>query len=191
MEKIITVITSVLVCLMFRLDMCAAEKIRSPYLIRKTFERRQSRVTELEAPDWEVCQNFCDTVFEADCNSIIFHENEEKCLIIRSVFEDYTKDCKFVGASEDTPSNCLRDDVKYPDLCKRILQSECTFEDELAHNISSITQSDECLQLSLAYGDSYYTHDKEDETCITYKGEKRTCNVVRSLRHTGSLDCDL
>jgi len=137
--------------------------------------------------NWLKCQYFCDEVFEADCKSLMYQEEEQICFILGNTYEDYIELCdafggNSVGEEPHSPSDCLRDNVDYPNRCKFMLQSECVFHGDPFFSSTHIIDPEECSQLSTGLGGDFYYHDATVEECTVYDNRSRDCNIQRSLR---------
>jgi len=130
---------------------------------------------------WLDCQNLCDTVYQEDCKSVMYMDKEQSCTISKTPYEDYIENCGVFGGAHETPSGCLRDNTKYPDQCKFMLQGDCEFQGNLILESPDVVDPEQCLSLSEALGGNYYYLDEASETCRVYDNGSRSCNVQHSV----------
>jgi len=98
---------------------------------------------------WNECQDYCETIFASQCNSVIYDIREQNCKVLKDSFSDYLPNCTAFGAGQDTPNNCLRDDNDYGDPCRFMLQSECEFRGNVINGSGeSVFAPEQCFELS-------------------------------------------
>jgi len=127
------------------------------------------------------CYTLCATVYEDVCNSYIYKYDSGNCSIVQDHFH-YIDGCDVLGAGEDTVSNCLMDDDKYPDMCKKMVESECEYDANVISIQNDILNIEECLQLSMILHGQHYLYDNDEKECTIYDGTFRTCSVHRGVK---------
>jgi len=136
---------------------------------------------------WNECQDYCETAFASECNSVIYDIREQNCKVLKDSFSDYLPNCTAFGAGQDTPNNCLKDDNDYGDPCRFMLQSDCEFSGTV---ITGESGSDlpHCFELSEQLNGGYYYYDSETNHCTVYSNDDRKCNVQRSIKGASQND---
>jgi len=136
----------------------------------------------------EDCHTLCDMVFKGTCNSFIYYSESRTCTILEDNFY-YLYGCKTVSAGQDTLLNCLQDDVKYPDECKKMIESDCSFHGTVLLNEDGIVDPEECFQLSELMHGQYFVHNADSQNCLVYDGNSRICKVQRGPNGIRPSDC--
>jgi len=134
------------------------------------------------------CYILCSTVYKDVCNSYIYKYDSGNCSIVQDHFH-YIDGCDVLGAGEDTVSNCLMDDDKYPDMCKKMVESECEYNANVISIQNDILNIEECLQLSMILQGQHYVYDNDYKECTIYDSTFRTCSVHRGIKNNLPSSC--
>jgi len=136
----------------------------------------------------EDCHELCNTVFHDACKSYIYYSETKICSVLEDHF-NYLYGCSIYGAEHDTIYNCLQDDVKYPDMCKTMIESECTYNGKVLLEEDNIYENQDCLNLNELIQGQYYVFDEENRSCKVYDSNDRTCIVHRGINGILPSDC--
>jgi len=151
-------------------------------------EENVNVIDSLSMDTLEDCKKLCGDVFKEDCLSFVYHEDTKMCTVLKDDFR-YVYGCDSIGSGHDTVQNCLTDDEKYPDQCKKMLESECVYTGDVILEESGVWTPEECFELSeLLHGD-YYVHKASKKLCKVYGSNERTCKVQRGTADNMPSEC--
>jgi len=125
------------------------------------------------------CQALCDLVYTGLCQSYIYHNSAKTCKILREPFYSYLYKCDIQGAGYDTIKHCLKDDAKYPNQCKNMIQSNCEIRGVAMEVIHDVVEPEECFNANAIYNGGYYVHQRAERKCTIFESNKRECFVQR------------
>merc|ERR1712062_10704 len=136
----------------------------------------------------EDCHTLCDMVFKDVCNSYIYYSESKTCTILEDNFY-YLYGCKTLSAGHDTVLTCLQDDIKYPDDCKKMIESECSFNGTVLLIEEGILEPEECFQLNELMHGEYYVHESDMRRCTIYNNSLCDCKVIRGTNDNKPSEC--
>jgi len=134
------------------------------------------------------CHTFCDVVFKDICNSFIYYSETKMCTILEDHYF-YLYGCKILGASHDTVLNCLQDDIRYADECKKMVESDCVFDGNVILTEKGIAEPEECYQLNELSNGKYYVYEDDSQTCTVFDSSARNCKIQRGVNDVKPSDC--
>lgn len=128
-------------------------------------------------------------VYKDDCKSYIYDSNTQLCTLLKDNFYYFLYECTSYGAGHDTIHNCLEDDSKYPDNCKKMVESECLYHGNILLEEHYVSEPEDCFQMSENIHGEYYVYDGDSDTCTVYDSNSRTCTVQRGVKDVQPSDC--
>jgi len=136
----------------------------------------------------EECYDLCATVFQNVCNGYIYNMDTKICRVIEDHLY-YFDGCDRFGAGYDSVGNCLVDDIKYPDMCKKMVESECAYYGNVLLKQGNVLKIDECVQLNDLMHGQFYRYDNDEKECSVYESNSRDCRVHRGVNGVSPSSC--
>lgn len=123
----------------------------------------------------ENCQAFCNVLYEENCSIFHYERQSQICRISAQPLASFRKSCTKIGGP------------KRPDLgecgkkgeCDQILESACSFHDEMFENYEQINDTQICqLACGLLSDCEYFIHDKIVSNCQVKLSSSRQCDII-------------
>jgi len=134
------------------------------------------------------CHMMCSKVFENVCHSYIYNTESKNCKLLQDRLY-YLDGCDILGAAHDSIQNCLEDDIKYPDMCKRIVESDCVYYGNVLLTDDDVLTIDQCILLKELLRGQFYIYENDHKRCTVYDNDARYCSTIRGVDSVEPSSC--